>query len=378
VHVLYLIDSLTAGGAERSLAAMAPYYRDLGVRLDVAYLHDREGVGPALEAAGATLCSLAGTPRRDVWARRAIRLVRERRPDLLHTTLFEADVVGRIASVATRVPVVCSLVNVAYGPEQLADPRLRRSRVRAAQAVDVLTARRVRRFHAVSSTVATTMAARLRVSASRIDVIPRGRDGAALGRRTDDRRRAARAALGLDDATPMLLAVGRQEYQKGFDVLPGALRLVRAAVPDARLFVAGREGNATVAFGALAHQHGVLDAIEVLGARDDVPDLMAAADVFVFPSRWEGMPGTIIEAMALEVPIVASDIAPVREVVGDGDHARLVPVDDVRSLGDAVVRALADPAPREHTLALRQRFEDDFTVERVARRMVEFYERALR
>jgi glycosyltransferase involved in cell wall biosynthesis len=379
VRVLYLIDSLVAGGTERSLAELAPHYRRLGIHLDVAYLHERSGVGPDLEAAGATLFSLAGPRRLTGALPRAVKLIRNRRPDLVHTTLFEADLVGRVASAVTRVAVVGSLVNTAYGPEQLANPALKVSKVRVAQFLDAATARRVARFHAVSRSVAEVMASRLRLPKRRIDVVPRGRDPEKLGRRSASRRAAARASLGADDDDQIVLAVGRHEYQKAFDVLLRAFVAVRAEVPKARLLIAGREGAATPGLRSFLDTTGI-DDVTFLGARADVPDLLCAADAFAFPSRWEGLPGGVLEAMALEVPIVATDIAPVREVVGDTGCGRLVPPDDVEALAAALASVLRDPraaAAEACVAAARERFLEHFTTERVADEMLRFYLRAL-
>jgi glycosyltransferase involved in cell wall biosynthesis len=377
VHVLYLIDSLVAGGAERSLAALAPEYRRLGVRLDVAYLHERDGLAEDLRAAGAALFSLAEGGGRIGWTRRASSLVRERKPDLLHTTLFESDIVGRLASVAAGTPIVCSLVNAAYGREQLENPALRPWKVRAAQFADVVTARRVRRFHAVSASVADVMSRRLRVPVKKMDVIPRARDAARLGVRTDERRAAARAALDVSGDVPVVLAVGRHEYQKGFDVLLRAAAALRTERPELKVFVAGRDGGATQALHSLVGEYHLEPTVELLGTRDDVADLLCAADVFAFPSRWEGSPGAVLEAMALEVPIVAADIAPIREVT-DGDAcARLVPVDDATALAKGIASALDGDGVPARVAAARERFTRHYTIDRVAEQMVAFYSRAL-
>jgi glycosyltransferase involved in cell wall biosynthesis len=384
VRVLYLIDSLAAGGAERSLAALAPHYRRLGVELEVAYLHQRSGlteggtVGPELEASGATLFSVAGPRGLPGALPRVVKLIRKQRPDLVHTTLFEADIVGRTASTLTRVPVVSSLVNTAYGPEQLANPALNASKIRAAQLLDALTARRVARFHAVSRTVADVMAERLRLRTDRIEVVPRGRDPAQLGRRDPQRRAAARRGLGVGDDEQIVLGVGRHEYQKAFDVLIRAFASVHADLPSTRLLIAGRDGAATEALHSLIDRD-LGDSVAFLGTRADVPELLCTADVFAFPSRWEGLPGGVLEAMALEVPIVASDIAPVREVLGDTGCGLLVPPDDVDALAAALLSVLRDPAIAAggaSAAAGRQRFLDHFTTEKVAKEMLRFYERA--
>jgi glycosyltransferase involved in cell wall biosynthesis len=378
MRVLYVIDSLVPGGAESSLAALARLYPARGVELEVAYLHDRPGLHEALEGAGARLTSLAGPGGRRGWVRRATALVRQRRPDLVHTTLFEADLVGRVAAAAARVPVVSSLVTVGYGRAERQEPGIRRSRLLGAQLADIATARLVRRFHAVSHHVADVMAPRLLVPRSRVDVVPRGRDPETLGTRSPERATRAKAMLGPASGSPLLLAVARQEYPKGLDVLLRALPAVRAEYPAVHAVVAGREGHHTADLHVLADQLHLKGAVTFLGSRSDVADLLCAADVFVLPTRREGFPGAVLEAMALEAPIVATAIPSVSEAVVAGEHALLVPPDDAGALAAAIVAVVASPeAARQRALAARSRFEECFTIERAADGMVRFYDAAL-
>jgi glycosyltransferase involved in cell wall biosynthesis len=298
--------------------------------------------------------------------------------DLVHTTLFEADVLGRIAGALARVPVVSSLVNVAYSDTQLQDPRLRPWKVRAAQVVDASTARLVARFHAISGHVAREMCRRLWIPRKRVEIVPRGRDASSLGVRSDARRRRSRQGLGLDDATPVLLAAARQEFQKGLDVLLLALPAVLRQVPSVRVLVAGREGNESPALASIVERLGLGDAVSFLGVRGDVAELMCAADAFVFPSRWEGLGSVLIEAMALEVPIVASDLPPVREVLSGDRGARLVPSDHPAALSDALLQAIKhDAATADRVSYSRGRFMDRYTIERVADATVALYGRVL-
>lgn len=377
MRVLYFIDSLVPAGAERSLAALAPAYRARGIQLEVAYLHDRPGVQADLESAGARLSSLAGAGGRVGWLRRAVALVRARRPDLVHTTLFEADLAGRVAARLVGVPVVSSLVNEQYGPAHLGNPQLQPWKVRAGQVVDALTARLAVRLHAVSTPVADVMARNLRIPRGRIDVVPRGRDPAVLGRRTPQRRARARSRLGLADDDQVVLIVARQDYQKGLDVLAQALVPLRQQVPRVRLLVAGRAGDQSDHLERLVQQLDLVDAVRLLGKRNDVADLLCAADVFVLPSRREGLPGAVLEAMALATPIVVSDLPTTREVV-DENCALLVPPGAPEPLAEAIGVALTRPeeAARRATIA-RARFLERFTIDRVADEMVAFYERAL-
>ncbi|HXF56074.1 MAG TPA: glycosyltransferase family 4 protein [Actinomycetota bacterium] len=378
MRVLYIIDSLGGGGAEHSLAAMAPHLVAGGIDLEVAYLKERPGLHDQLQAGGVRLFSLAGEGGRAGWVRRARRLILERRPALVHTTLFEADLAGRTAASLTRTPVVSSLVNDAYGPRHVHDPGLKPWKVRGAQLADLLTARVVRRFHAVSGAVADAMSRRLLIPRDRIVVIPRGRDPVSLGVRTPTRRRAARGRLGVPESTPLIVAAARHEWQKGLDVLLEAMPRILAHVPDAHLLIAGREGRATRELAELRARLGPPNRVRFLGPRGDVPDLLCAADVFVLPSRWEGFPGLLIEAMALETPIVATDLPAVREAVGGSGVAVLVPPDDPAALASAVAQTLRQPeTAADRAREGRRRFLDHFTVERVAARMFEFYATSL-
>jgi len=186
-----------------------------------------------------------------------------------------------------------------------------------AHLADGLTARNVRRFHAVTGHVAEVMSSRLRIPRARIDVVPRGRDPDALGIRTPDRRARVLADLGIQPEALLLVAAARHEYPKGLDLLLKAFALVRER-PNALLVIAGRDGNQTPELRRMANDTSLLRSMRFLGVRADVPDLLCAADVFVLPSRWEGIGGVLLEAMALEALIVASDLPTTREILTDG------------------------------------------------------------
>lgn len=376
LRVLQLIDSLARAGAEQSLATLAPHLAAEGVEVHVAYLVERDGLRPDLEQAGIPVHSLAdGHNSRRGWLAATGRLINDLQPAVVHTTLFEADLAGRRAAAKLGTPCVSSFVNTAYGRTETSSDGLRRLRVLAAQAADAYTARLVTRFHAVTRHVAGVMTRRLLVPRDKVDVIPRGRDGALLGRRADDRRIATRRRLGIPDDTRLILAVGRQEPQKGFDVLLRALPGVRHEIPDVQVLVAGREGRATPALAQLVATEALDGVVHFLGMRDDVPDLMVAADVLAFPSLWEGAAGTLQEAMALECPIVTSDLSTIEETV-DQSTATLVPPGSAEGLADGLAVILNSPeASHAKAKAARERFERNFTIQACAQRMADFYAR---
>lgn len=379
IKVLVVIDSLAPGGAETSLASMAPGLIAGGVDLHVAYFLERPGVQQHLVDAGASLVSLAGHRSRLGRANAVRVLTRQLKPDLVHTTLFEADVAGRIGARTGGTKVVSSIVNEMYGAEHRSDPNARGVKLRLARELDSSTALMVRRFHAISHTVAEIMAPRLRISRSKVDVVYRGRDPALLGDRNPGRREVVRRRLGIESAAPLALVIGRHEEQKGLDVLIDSVPHVSRRHHGLQVLVAGKEGLATGDLEGRIERLGVGGRVRLLGHRSDVADLLAAADVFVFPSRREGFGGAVIEAMALECPIVCSDLAVLREVTQccGGSVASLVPPDAAIALADAISDALDNgSAVRERTRDGRALFLERYTVAEVVRGMIGFYQRA--
>ena len=157
IKVLAVMDGTGTGGAETSMAAMAPLMAENGVELEVAYFHDRPGAKEKFLEAGIPLHHVPPGRTRLATVWRLRKLIKERRPDLVHTMVYEADIIGRTAAFTARVPVMSSIINEMYGPEQLAAVP-HPWKLRVAQAADIATARFVTRFHAITNTVADVMA----------------------------------------------------------------------------------------------------------------------------------------------------------------------------------------------------------------------------
>jgi len=377
VKVAQVIDSLVPGGAERSLVSIAPHLVDKGVDIVVVPLVDVDGLSGLLTAAGIPM-RVSGGRTRPARVKALADVITDLRPDLVHTTLFEADIAGRLAAAWRRVPVVTTLASTSYGPEHLARPGIRRHRLLAAQTADAVTARLARRFHAVSGAVAETMSKRLHIPPGRIDVVWRGRDPAALGTRDATRRQRARRLLGIEDGDPLLVMLSRHETDKGIDVAIDAVAHLRTQLPAVQLVVAGQTGGATAALHRQIDDAGLGEVVSLLGPRDDYLDILCAGDVFVASSRREGLPGAVLEAMALGVPIVASDLPGVREAVGSTDTARLVSVGGAKAFASAVAETLTDLAgSATRAKHAQERFRAYFTIDHAAEGMHAFYERAL-
>lgn len=377
LRLFYLINGLGTGGAERSLAELLPFY--LANRIEpviVCLYRRREGVEGTVRSLGYEIRYLpAGRLPRKIRALR--RSLRAERPDLIHTTLFESNLIGRLAAAGTGIPLLTSLVNTPYDPVRLQDPNINRLGISAVKSVDRWTGHLLTsHFHALTEAVKDAAIQVLHIPPERITVIGRGRAPERLGSPGEARRQAARLRLGLGADDEVILTVGRQEYQKGQRFLLEAMRLLIPARPRVRLLISGRAGHATSELQALHEALGLGERVRFLGHREDVPDLLAAADIFAFPSLFEGFGGALIEAMALGLPIVASDLPTLREVVEPDGSGLLVERASPTALAAAIMRLLDEP---QLARALGGRgmeiFHERFTVERSATRMIELYRR---
>jgi glycosyltransferase involved in cell wall biosynthesis len=374
MKILFVIDSLGAGGAERSLAELLPALEDAGIEAIIACLDRRTyGVEAEVLASGADVRFL---PRRPIARLRELRrIVAKESPDLIHTTILASNLVGRLASIGNPATVLTSLVNTPYAPIRKRDPRVRPLALSAIRLIDIATARRLTdHFHAITEAVKSWAVADMRIDPRLITVVHRGRNLDRLGEVGPERRRSARHVLGLRDEDEVVLSVGRQEFQKGQRFLLEAVAALAPRRPRLRLLIAGRRGASSPELDRLLDVPELAGRVHVLGHREDVPDLLAASDLFAFPSLFEGLGGSVLEAMALGLPIVASDLPAVREIVEEGGNALLVPVAAADELGGAIDRILQDPSlARAFGQRSREIFLERFTSTRSAEAMIDLY-----
>lgn len=209
-------------------------------------------------------------------------------------------------------------------------------------------------------------------------MIKEGRDAVRLGKPSIQRRNRARSRLGLEEDQKVLVNIGRQDFQKGQRYLLEAMAMLVSKRPHLALLIAGRSGDASSELERLQNRLGLQGRVQFLGHRENVPEILAAADLFVFPSFYEGLPGAVIEAMALGLPIVATDIEPVRETVEVCRNAILVRPASPVKLATAIERILED---RQTALAYgarsREIFEERFTLEQEMVRMMKLYHQVM-
>lgn len=378
LRVLHVINQLGPGGAERSLGDLVVPLAAEGVRVSIACVHP---IAPEYRRDFVPDCPVRSLTRRTLpgKALELRRLLAKDRPDLVHTTLFESHLVGRLAVAGLGIPLVSSLVNTEYEPVRRQDPNVGAARLAAVRALDRWSGRLfTRRYHAITEAVARSAERTLGIRRRSITVVPRGRDPARFKPPDAGRRRRARSALGLASDAEVLVNVGRHEFQKGHEHLLRATAILARSRPRLRVVVAGRRGNTSPALDRLHRELGLGEALRFLGSRTDVAEVLAAGDLFVFPSLYEGLGGAVIEAMALGLPVVASDLPALHEVVEPGGNALLVPAGDPPALARAIESLLDDrETARRFGHRSREIFRERFTIDVSAAGLARFYRSVL-
>ncbi|MDP9068349.1 MAG: glycosyltransferase family 4 protein [Actinomycetota bacterium] len=203
------------------------------------------------------------------------------------------------------------------------------------------------------------------------ELIPNGVDPRVWTEADTEERSRCRMSLDIDPDTPVALCVGRPSRQKGHDVLLEAWEIVANRAPSARLFVVG-DGPERSALAATAGP-----SVTFVGNREDVPAWLAAANVTVLPSRWEGMSLAMLEAMARGRSVVTTDVSGAREAIGDVAGA-IVPIEDVHGLAAALIARLTNEVlAQKEGRAGRSRIEKTFNTGRVLDQLGALYRRLL-
>ena len=328
-RVCQLITELGPGGAERMVYELARRLDPQEFAVEVAAL--RGGVvADWLRNRGIVVHILGVRGKWDLLKlARLAGLLREGRFDLLHTHLFHADLAGRPAASLAGVPHLVNTVHVAEGrcrPWQFAYARL------MGEQCD--------RIVCVSEAVKAFHAARTHLPEWRYAVIPNGIDVDAYGHDPQARRRL-RGQWGLDEQAFVLAFVGRLDVQKGIDTLLGALSHLGARGRPAEIVVAGEGPQRSVLENYVSHGEGGRHC-RILGHVDDVRSVLSAADCLVQPSRYEGLSLATAEAMAAGLPVAATRVAGIEEVVEHGSTGLLVPAGEAVALAEAVERLRQD------------------------------------
>lgn len=358
IRVAHCIDDLSRGGAQY-VVRMLVRYGDRTRFAPMVYTFRDGPIGEEIRACEIPVHVLGrGLPMLDLGLVMRIRqrLVQDQ-IDLVHAHLLGSRLHCSLASsLGLHVPCIASIQNSV-------DPYPRRRRIAERWVLG-----RMSRVVAVSALVRESLGRLDAKLEERAQVIYNGIDPGPP--REERRREAVRQELGIDANRTVLLAIGRLHPQKGYDVLVNAVAKVAKICPMVILLIAGK-GQLYDELKSLRARLAVNRHVCLLGERADVPDLVAAADIFVMSSLWEGLPLALLDAMAGGLPCVATAVGGIPEVISHGKNGLLAPAKDPDALAAALLSLLYDVRTRKRLgEAARQTVLQRFD----ARQMVAAYE----
>jgi len=361
----------TGGGPEKTILLGAALADPRNVHVTVCYLRDRRDDVFAIDtrAKHANVDYVEVIERHSfdpqVWPQLK-RIIAERKIDLLHAHDYKTNLLALLLS---RSCGVAALSTVHGWTGHSARERY------CYYPTDKRVLARFPRLIAVSSDIARELMAH-GAPPARVTTVLNGIDHRQF-RRDPSRVAEARAALGLEPQHVAIGAVGRLEPQKRFDILIDAFAALHAKRPELRLVIAG-DGSLRRALDEQRNSRGLRNQIILTGHVTDVIPLHHAFDLFVQSSDYEGTPNSVLEAMAMETPIVATEAGGTAELVHDGVDGRIIPVGRMDKLMHAINAALLDPAAtRRMVTHARRRVEGDLSFESRVRKVEYIYQEVI-
>jgi glycosyltransferase involved in cell wall biosynthesis len=366
IRVLQLLPAFTVGGAELLAVSLAGSLNPERFETHICALFERGGnpLRSELDALTATVHNFRG--RRlyspTLW-RNVINYVRKHRINIVHTHLLPADIIGRLIARFLGIPVVSTLHSI---PEGFATARFDRYWLERGSALYlsnqlVTVANYVKKqyekdWHTHSDQVEVIYNA---VPIERYIVIPEP------------------SVVINEKSNPVIMTVGRLIPDKAHNLLLDAAYVILQRYPNVQFWIVGH-GDELEHLQAQAARLGITKQIQFLGMRRDIPALLAQCDIFVLPSRREGLPLSVVEAMAAARPVVVTDVGGNRELVTHDTDGLVIPSGDANLLAAALLSLLEHPEKRiSIAQAGRKRVQRDFTMALMIQQYEAIYERLI-
>jgi glycosyltransferase involved in cell wall biosynthesis len=371
VPIVYVITGLATGGSETALESLlARLDRDRFQPTVVCLKSGNTRIGDEIRSLNVPVIDLdLVSPARVGALWRLYTLLVEQRPFIIHAWLFHAVVAARLLGRMTGVPIIIS----ARRNINLGSP--------FRETVNRMTIGADERVIALSEAARRVEIERGGAAPDKITVIYNGIDIGLYPPVTPRMRADARSRLALPPAAALIGTVARLHPSKGVDDFVRAAARVLVRLPGARFVVVGDGGERT-ALDRLADELGIADKVHFVGERSDVRLLLAGLDLFVLASREEGLGTALLEAMAAGVPVVATSVGGIVEVVEHSVSGILAPPGDVDRLADSIVtmlddRELADRLSKNGRQRIAEKFSIETTVEKTQRLYDELLEARL-
>lgn len=359
MKILLCITGLGMGGAEKVVIGLAEAFADRGHEVNIAYLTGVALVVPRNH--DIAIVSLGMKSGRDFFSAyfRLRRLVMDFQPDVVHSHMVHANILARLLRLTTTIPL---LICTAHSSNEGGALRMLAYRL-----TDMLADLSTN----VSDEAVAAFVARRAVKPGRMITVYNGISTSVFAF-SESARAQIRKQLDVEDGCHVILAVGRLTAAKDYPNFLRALRTLRSSSVYFKAFIVG-DGPLKRALKAEVDELNITEHLEFLGVRNDVPELMSAADVFVLSSAWEGFGLVVAEAMACECLVVATDCGGVKEVVGDCGY--LVSPSNSTALYDAIVQGLTLTSSEADSLRARgrERIVRNYSLEVAVDRWIDLY-----
>lgn len=367
LRILQLVSSLTVGGAEQIVLSLAERIDADRFETHVASL---SVIGPhsfqaEFERLQIPLLSLKARRLYDVDAARQVRqYVQQHQIDLIHTHLTDADIIGRFVGRTLKLPVLSTMHNMPHNYARQRPDRYWLERLTARYLTTHLVA--------VSDAIRRLYIAQWGIPHGRISAV------------NNSVRMEPFLAVPTGVPTlrqypgPVITNVARLNPQKAQHILLEAAQIVLRQIPQARFLLVGK-GHLEGQLRQQAQALGIGENVVFTGVRHDIPDILAQTDLFALSSLWEGVPLSVIEAMAAARPVVVTDVGGNSELVESGRSGLLAPANDAPALAAALLTLLQDEPQRlAMGRAARERVQRLFSTERFIQGYEALYERTVK
>ncbi|MDA5544427.1 glycosyltransferase [Yersinia rochesterensis] len=362
MNLLYIITGLGMGGAEKQTVLIANKMHEAGHNVMIISLTGDTLVKPT-DGVQLNELKLEKTPFSLFKGLFKVRkIIKKFKPDIVHSHMFHANLFARLLRTFTKIPVlICTAHNTNEGSSL---------RMLAYKYTDKLASLSTN----VSQDAVDSFIQKGASTAARMIVVSNGIDTSQFDFSMDDRK-TKRSELGIFDDTPMLLSVGRLTEAKDYPNLLTAYSLLiknNKFQSFPRLFIVGT-GHLEGQLKSMSKEFGIENYVTFLGQRNDIRQLMCAADIFILSSEWEGFPLVITEAMACKKLIVATDAGGITEALGD--CGSVVPVKDPARLSQEINKMINLSDEQKEILGnkVRERIKQTNSIEKIIERWMSIY-----
>ena len=371
------MDSFFTGGAEFSTLELFSYLKDNGVEICICKTKEmRPEYDP--EVFGLDKNIIFTLPQKGFLEKRKAlkKIISDFKPDIVHSVLFNSNLLVRSIKVLDHSFVhLESLVNHTYSANRLNEPGVTKYKLEFYRWLDAITSFfGTNHFHPNGYSVAEHYQNKLHISPKKMTVVHRGRNATHY-----EVESLSKSDFGIDENKIVLINVARQEYQKGQDVLLEALSLLPKTIVDKiHLLIVGRKGKATPLLQQQVLDKKISSSLTFLGHRTDIPALLKMADIFVFPSRFEGLPGVLIEAEASGLPIICTHLSMMLEVVDANENALTFEINNAQQLANSITQLVTDTGLRQRfSKNSKAIFNKKFQIDSVHHKMLDLYKKLL-